>query len=120
ASLNPFAWDLIGVLTALSLGVMFVFRGKAQRAEDYSLAEEALIAVAFLAAMFAFRGLRGWVPLLFAFGLSSLFAWASVQRARLVVRGDARIQRIVLKREGRFRPAGFVFAAVMVLAFSGL
>lgn len=120
AYVNPLEWDLIAVLTALSVAVVFVFRGKAQRTNDYGLAEQALIAVAFLAAMFAFRGLRGWVPLLFAFGLSSLFAWSVVQAARLLLRGDARVQRIVLKREGRFRPAGFVFAAVMLVAFTGL
>jgi tetratricopeptide (TPR) repeat protein len=74
----------------------------------------------FLVAMFAFRGLRGGVPLLFGFGLSGLFAWASVQAGRLLWRGDARIQRIVLKREGRWRVPGIVFAAVMLLAFSGL
>ncbi len=120
AYVNPPEWGLIGAMTALSVAVVFVFRGKARRAAEYSLAEEALLGLAFLGAMFAFRGLRGAVPLLFAFGLSGLFAWASVQAGRLLWSQDARIQRIVLKREGHFRPAGFAFAAVMLLCFSGL
>jgi tetratricopeptide (TPR) repeat protein len=119
AYVNPPEWGLIGVMTALSLLVVLVFRGKARRTAEYSLTEEALLGLAFLFAMLAFRGLHGSVPLLFGFGLSALFAWASVQAGRLLWRGDARIQRIVLKREGRFRPAGFVFAAAMVIAFSG-
>jgi Tfp pilus assembly protein PilF len=120
AYVNPPEWTLLLTLTALSLLVVLVFRGKSRRTADYTLLEEALLGLAFLGALLAFRGLRGSVPLLFGLGLAALFAWATLQVVRLVARRETRMQRVVLKREGRFTLAGVVFAAVMLLAFSGL
>jgi polyferredoxin len=119
AYVNPPDWALIATMSAASLVVMYVFRGKAAGKAEYSLVEEALLGAAFLGALLAFRGLNGLVPLLFALGLSALFAWALVQAMRLFARGDVSVQRFRLKTGGAWRPAGFVFAAVMVLVLSG-
>lgn len=119
AYVNPPDWRLIGSLSALSLAVAFVFRGKARRAAEYTLWEEILLSAAFLGATLAFRGLHGQVPFLYCMGLSVLFAWALVQGVRLVSRSEVRIQRFALKSAGAWRGPGFVFAAVMVLVLSG-
>ena len=120
AYVNPPDWPLITTLTALSLVVMFVFRGKAVGKAEYSPFEEALLGAAFLGALLAFRGLNGLVPLLFALGLSALLSWALVQAVRLVARGDVSLQRLRLKSGGAWRTSGFVFAGAMVLVLSGV
>jgi NAD-dependent dihydropyrimidine dehydrogenase PreA subunit len=119
AYVNPPHWRLITTLTAASLVVMFLFRGKAAGKQEYSLVEEALLGAAFLAGLLAFRGLNGMVPLLFALGLSALFAWSLVQALRMIARGDVKVQRTTLKSGGTWRTAGFVFAGAMVLVLSG-
>ncbi|MDZ4774552.1 MAG: tetratricopeptide repeat protein [Planctomycetota bacterium] len=116
---NPADWRLIGTLSAASLIVMFVFRSKAAGKQEFSLVEEALLGVSFLAALLACRGLNGLVPLLFALGLSSLFAWSIVQLLRLTKRADVKLQHTILKSNGAWRSAGFVFAGAMVLVLSG-
>jgi tetratricopeptide (TPR) repeat protein/ferredoxin len=119
AYVNPPDWPLLATLTAGSLLVMVVFRGKAAGKAEYTLGEEALLGAAFLGALLAFRGLNGLVPLLFALGLSALFAWALVQVVRLFARGDVSMQRFRLKSGGAWRPAGFAFAGVMLFVLSG-
>jgi NAD-dependent dihydropyrimidine dehydrogenase PreA subunit len=105
---------LITVLTALCLAVAAVFRGKARRKREYSRTEEALLAGTFLLAMYAFRGFRDWVPLLFALGLASILAYLAVQALRFFYRNEVRIQRHVLRVRGRWTRAGTAFAVTLV------
>jgi polyferredoxin len=105
---------LIAVLTAISLAVAAVFRGKAQRKREYTRAEEACLGGAFLLSMYAFRGFHDWVPLLFALGLSSILAYLTAQGLRLLYRRELRIQRHVLRSGGRWKPAGTVLVAALV------
>ncbi|MBL8859051.1 MAG: tetratricopeptide repeat protein [Planctomycetes bacterium] len=119
AYVNPPDWRLIATLTIFSLLVMFVFKGKARAKSEYSLVEEFLLGAAFLAALLAFRGLHGLVPLLFALGLAVLFAWALVQAVRMLARSDVSLQRVALKKNGAWRASGVLFAAVMLLVLSG-
>src|SRR5262249_12456965 len=93
-------WLLIGVLTALSLAVAFLFRGKSRRVQEYSLAEQALLGGIFLLAMICFRGatlfrvgaLPVGVPFLFALGLSGTTAYVAVQGLRLLYKKDVSMQ----------------------------
>ena len=66
----------------------------------------ALHTLVFLAAVYAFFGLYGAVPLLLAVGLAVLAAASAVALARLVARADLRLQHLALKRAGRFTAAG--------------
>jgi len=106
----PGALDLLAVLTAFSVAVAALFRGKAQRTREYSRAEEALLAGFFLLALYSFRGFRGSVPLLFALGLSAILAFVALQGLRLLYRPDVSIQRRALRSAGKWTAAGTVFA----------
>jgi ferredoxin-type protein NapH len=112
---------LLATLTVLSLLVARVFRGKAQRASDYSFAEQALLAGFFLLAILTFRGFtllrfggKGVsVPFLFALGLSTTLAYVCVQALRLVYRPDVLIQGLALRVRRRLTRAGVAFAIAM-------
>ena len=105
---------LLAVLTAGSLLVAAVFRGKARRPREYSAAENALLGGFFLLAMYSVRGFRGSVPLLFALGLSSILAFLAVQGLRLLYRRDLFLQRHVLRSAGRWTAAGTLFAGALL------
>jgi tetratricopeptide (TPR) repeat protein len=114
-------WKLLAALTALSLLVATAFRGKAQRAREYSFTEQALLAGFFLLAMQAFRGLtlmrfggKGVsVPFLFALGLSTTLAYVCVQGLRLLYRPDVLIQGLALRANRRLTRTGVAFAVAM-------
>jgi len=106
--------NLLTVLVALSLAVMAVFRGKARRKRDYTRGEEVLLGSLFLLAMYAFRGYKDWVPLLFALGLSTILAYVVMQVLRVAYRSDVKIQRHVLLSAGKWRSAGTVFAVALL------
>ncbi len=77
--------------------------------------EEAVLAAAFAAAFFVFRGLYGAVPLLLSLGLAAILAYAVLLTVRLVRRDNLAGRRFPLKRGGRLLPAGWAFVAVMTL-----
>jgi tetratricopeptide (TPR) repeat protein len=120
AYVNPPEWRLSLELAAGSFLVALVFRGKAEKRREYSLGEDALLAAAFLAAMLALRGSRGYVPLLFGFGLAVMFAFALVHLVRVFRRRDLSVQRIVLKANGALRGMGVVYVLAMIAALVGL
>lgn len=107
---------LVGVLTLGSFAVAWLLRGSAQRTRDYGLGEELLLALFFLAALYAFHGLHGWSPLLLTLALATIFAWFAVELVRLVRRSDLAWRGWRLKREGRLTSAGRVCAACGLLA----
>ena len=88
-------------------------RQQAKRKYDFSWPEELALALIFLLAIYAFRGLYGAVPLLLAVGLAVLAAVSAVVLVRLVKRADLRLQHMALRRAGRFTGAGF--AALFLL-----
>jgi ferredoxin len=114
----PGIWALLAVLTALSVVVAAIFRGKAQRAREHTRAEEALLGGFFLLAMYAFRGYHNLVPLLFALGLSGILAYLAVSGLRLVHRKQVKIQNHVLRAAGKWTDAGIAFAGTL-LVFGG-
>lgn len=100
-------------------------REKLARWKDLSGREELWIALAFLAALFAFRGLFGLVPFLMALGLAAILAWSAVLGVRLLRGRDARLGRTQLRQGGTLTGAGRAFlaalaAAVLVWGYAGL
>ena len=85
---------------------------RARRSYDFSWGEELLLALVFLGAAYAFRGLYGLVPLLLAVGLALLVAGLAVVLVRLVTRRELGFQRLVLRRGGRVTAAGGAFSLV--------
>ncbi|HEX4961855.1 MAG TPA: 4Fe-4S binding protein [Thermoanaerobaculia bacterium] len=83
--------------------------------------EEGVLAIAFVAAFFTFRGLYGLVPFLLALGWAGVLAYLSLVAVRLVVRPHATLRRIALKHDGRLLPAGrgFLVALAAVALFWG-
>jgi polyferredoxin len=88
------------------------------RVWDFTWTEEALMAVAFLGAVFAFRGLYDAVPLLLAIGIAVIVAFAAALWLRLALRKDVSFQGRELKRGGRFRGAGLVAMALTPSLFA--
>lgn len=105
---------LVSVLSAGAFAVALLFRGKARRAEDYTLAEELLLAMLFLVAMLVFRGYRNSVPFLFALGLAAILAYLAVQWLRLFYQRDVALQRHRLRLDGKLTKSGVAFAALML------
>jgi len=112
-------------LAGFSLALALLFPGKSERRGGPTLAEDIVLAVAFLAAVFALRGyqLLPWqeerVPLLLALGLAVLFALAVHLCARMLRRSEVALQAWDLVRAGKVTAAGRTVALV-ALAFTGL
>jgi tetratricopeptide (TPR) repeat protein len=111
------------VLAALSFAVAYLFRGKARRAVDYSLAEETALGAVFVASLFALRnfapfGLTDGVPLLCTLGASAIVAYFVVQAARMAYRSNSTLQRIALRSDGRVTRAGYCTMAALVPLFA--
>jgi polyferredoxin len=110
----PGVGALLAALTALSLVVAAVFRGKSQRPREHSRAEEALLGGLFLLALYAFRGYRNLVPLLFALGLAGILAYVGVAGLRLLYKKQVKLQHHVLRSAGRWTAAGTLFAGALI------
>ena len=103
---------LLGAGPALLVG--WIFRGRARRAGEFTLREEALLAGLFLLSLFLFRG-HGWVPFLCALGLSTVGAYLAFQGLRLLYRSDIRLQSLKLKANGRLHRSGAVYCCALAL-----
>jgi tetratricopeptide (TPR) repeat protein len=104
-----------GTLAVFSFLVAGAFESRAERAAEFTWAEQFLLGLAFLLAMLAFRGLNGWVPFLFALGLSSILAYAAVQGLRFFYRRDLALAYTTVKLGGKLTRGGVVCAAVLLL-----
>lgn len=96
-------------------------RGPEPETRRYPLSwgEELLVAAAFAATFFAFRGLFGYVPFLMALGLAGCLAFVALLGLRLVRRRDLAFRHRTLKRGGNLSPAGrWLAAAVAALAIA--
>ena len=104
-------WIVSCVLTAVSLGLLALFRGKSTRIQDYSPGEEALLGLFFLLAMVTFRDLYGLVAFLFALGLSALLAYLCLHGVLLFTRPNLALHGWLLRRGGRLQPGAYLFSA---------
>ncbi|MEK6798801.1 MAG: tetratricopeptide repeat protein [Planctomycetota bacterium] len=102
-----------GVASRASLG-----RGPAR---DFSLAQEALMIAVGLAALTAFRGLYGQIPLLLAMGMAAITGFAVLKLTRMFRSANVRFQNLQLVRGGRWTRSGMGFAglAALLILFTG-
>ena len=107
-------WRVSGILTAGSLLIVVLFKGRAERPREFTQAEQVILAGVFLGSMFACRGLYGLVPFLFALGLGAILSYGALHALRLAYRRDVGVHGFSLKRAGRIRRAGIAFAATML------
>jgi hypothetical protein len=84
----------------------------AARTGAFTWREEAFLAVAFVGAFLAWRGVYHLVPFLLALGLAGVLAWTWLLALRVVRRPSAKLLRWHLRREGRVTPAGGAFLVV--------
>ena len=77
---------------------------------DFAWWEEIMMLCVGVAALLALRGLYDLFPLLFSMGLAGMTGFAAVKLARLIHRGNERLQNLSLKRGGRVTRAGVGFA----------
>lgn len=82
---------------------------------DYSLAEEALIGIVFLAVLLSFRGLYSRIPFLLSLALGAIFAFLAIVTVRLFRRPVVTVARWSLKEHGRWTRPGYVFGACAAL-----
>lgn len=89
-----------------------IFKRRAEkqpRKYDLSLGEEGFVAISFLIALYALRGLYDAVPFLLALGLSAICAFLLLVALRVARNENARLQRWQLKAHGKFKRIGAVF-----------
>ncbi|MCP3905248.1 MAG: 4Fe-4S binding protein [Planctomycetes bacterium] len=85
----------------------------------FTIGEDVLMAVVFLATLTIFRGLYGLFPFLASLAVGGMLAYGAVICVRLVRRENLRFNRFQLKLKGRVTRTGaaFAFGAVLVAAF---
>lgn len=90
-----------------------------RRPFDFTLAEDLLMAAAFVATLLAFRGLYDAGPFLMTLGLGAIVAYLAVVCLRLVRAPLVRLNNFELKRGGRLTRGDVAFAggAAMFAAF---
>ena len=88
---------------------------------DFSLAQEALMIAVGLAALTAFRGLYGQIPLLLAMGMAAITGFAVLKLTRMFRSANVRFQNLQLVRGGRWTRSGMGFAglAALLILFTG-
>lgn len=79
---------------------------------DFTLGEDVLMGVVFLATLLIFRGLYDAVPFLLTLGLGGILAYGAAVLVRLATRRDVRFNSFQLKRAGRVTSTGRALAAV--------
>ncbi len=88
---------------------------------DFTLREELLAAVVFLATILCFRGLYGRIPFLLSLAGGAIVAYLTVLLVQLPNRANVTVASHALKRQGRLTRTGWVFsfAAAAFAAFYG-
>ena len=94
--------------------LMESFQPLKRRRYDFSWAEDALIALVFVACFAIFRGLYDLVSFLVTLALSGILAYLAVTSFRLPKKRDVRLRNFRLKKNGVLTADGKVFAFVMV------
>ncbi|MFQ5413094.1 MAG: tetratricopeptide repeat protein, partial [Phycisphaerae bacterium] len=82
---------------------------------DFAWWEDGLMAVVLLAVLFIYRGLYDLLPFLMTLGLGAIAAYSCVALLRLTRGREVRVNRVVLRHDGRMRPVGWAFVAMMIV-----
>ncbi|MEE9533052.1 MAG: 4Fe-4S binding protein, partial [Acidimicrobiia bacterium] len=86
--------------------------GRRRLRHDFTLGEDALMALTFIATLLIFRGLYNLVPFIMTLGLGGLFAYLAVLCLRLARHPHLGLNNFQLKRSGRLTRWGRGFAAL--------
>jgi tetratricopeptide (TPR) repeat protein/NAD-dependent dihydropyrimidine dehydrogenase PreA subunit len=86
-----------------------------RRTFDYTWPEEIALALLFLIALYAFRGLYDAVPFLLSLGISSIAAFLLLTAARLFYTPSVQLRGLQLRFKGRRTGAGWTLLASAVL-----
>jgi len=87
----------------------------AARRYDLAWGEELGCALVFAAAFFAFRGLYGLIPMLFAVGIAGCATFIMWKAWRVLSDRDSRFHRFQLRRAGRWTSAGAAWLALAAM-----
>lgn len=82
---------------------------------DFTLWEEVVMVLAFLAVLVTYRGLYDRVPFLFSIGLGSIVAFLVILSLRLAVRTDLQWNRLTLKAKGHLTRTGLAYLSLMAV-----
>jgi Tfp pilus assembly protein PilF/NAD-dependent dihydropyrimidine dehydrogenase PreA subunit len=95
-------------------------RWRPLRYSDYSLGEEALIAIFYVGYFYTFRGLYTQIPFLFALAIGGILAYLTIETLRLLRQPTYSMQSLALKRGGKLTGAGraYMVGMAVMLAFS--
>jgi|CXWL01.1.fsa_nt_gi tetratricopeptide (TPR) repeat protein/ferredoxin len=85
---------------------------------DFTLGEEVAMAVVGLAALLAYRGLYGQIPLLLAMGMAAIASFLFIKFTHLLRHANLKIQNKQLQRGGSITRVGWVFATAAVIVFA--
>jgi len=91
---------------------------KVRRWKSYGSLEEFALGTLFLLAFLTFRGLYNSIPFLFALAIAGLFAFFTMQAARLVYKRKVSLQEHTLKIAGELTTAGRLYCGFAVLLFA--
>ncbi|MFK7883498.1 MAG: 4Fe-4S binding protein [Phycisphaerales bacterium] len=89
-------------------------KAKENRRYDMTWPGEIAAAGVFIACFFAFRGMLDQIALLLAGGLAAIATYVILNGWWLIARPHVRIYRLILKQKGKVRPAGGLFALVVL------
>lgn len=84
-------------------------------AYDLSFMEEVIATVLFVAVLITVNGLYGEFPFLLSLGIAGIMTYLFMKAGRMLTSSDALMQKVRLKLNGRFQPAGIVFLLVVLV-----
>ncbi len=82
---------------------------------DFSMPEEIALVALFLLLLYTYRGLYGAIPFLLSLGLAGISAVVLVQTARMFYMPHVRVQRLQLKRTGKWTKAGALWGVAVAM-----
>jgi len=89
----------------------------ARRRYDFTLLEDALMAIVFIATLLIFRGLYDAAPFLMTLGLGGILSYLAVVLVRLCTRRNVSLGKLVLRRAERWTGTGRTFVAYAFIGF---
>ncbi len=81
---------------------------------DFALWEEGVMVVVLVLIITIYRGLYGLVPFFFSIALATIFAYFTVLSIRILRNNEVKLNRWLLKRNGRITSCGAIFVGFVV------
>lgn len=119
-----FGFGRVGAASKRGLSPVRVVEPRGRTAEprryDFSWPEEIVLALTFLASVYAYRGLYEAIPFLLSLGLGAIASFIVMWGLRLIYRPNARIQNWLLKRGGKIQSTGWVFSFLALATMASI